>query len=157
MTRWAGGLLFIILLLLFPGNKTGRERRAELKKVVHTINNNKILNFVSLAACPDNPCIAKNNTFLVHHPVIACTHKIRPKFNFRLKRGKCSFQCHTTLSRASHALSIPLLSLQSLFTCFRGSHTSHTCSILLLSLQSLFTCFRGSHTSHTCSILLLSL
>ena len=71
--------------------------------------------------------------------------------------GKCSFQCHTTLSRASHALSIPLLSLQSLFTCFRGSHTSHTCSILLLSLQSLFTCFRGSHTSHTCSILLLSL
>ena len=157
MTRRVGGLLSIILLLLFPGNKTGRERRAELKKVVHTINNNKILNFVSLAPCPDNPCIAKNNTFLVHHPVTACTHKIRPKFNFRLKCGKCSFQCHTTLSRASHALSIPLLSLQSLFTCFRGSHTSHTCSILLLSLQSLLTCFRGSHTSHTCSILLLSL
>ena len=44
MTRRAGGLLSIILLLLFPGNKTGRERRAELKKVVHTINNNKILN-----------------------------------------------------------------------------------------------------------------
>ena len=57
MTRRAGGLLSIILLLLFPGNKTGRERRAELKKVVHTINNNKILNFVSLAPCPDNPCI----------------------------------------------------------------------------------------------------
>ena len=130
MTRRVGGLLSIILLLLFPGNKTGRERRAELKKVVHTINNNKILNFVSLAPCPDNPCIAKNNTFLVHHPVTACTH---------------------------NALSIPLLSLQSLFTCFRGSHTSHTCSIPLLSLQSLLTCFRGSHTSHTCSILLLSL
>ena len=57
MTRRAGGLLSIIFLLLFPGNKTGRERRAELKKVVHTINNNKILNFVSLAPCPDNPCI----------------------------------------------------------------------------------------------------
>ena len=145
MTRRAGGLLSIILLLLFPGNKTGRERRAELKKVVHTINNNKILNFVSLAPCPDNPCIAKNNTFLVHHPVTACTHKIRPKFNFRLKCGKCSFQCYTALSRASHALSIPLLSLQSLFTCFRGSHTSHTCSILLVSAKSGHMFQRLSH------------